>query len=160
MDFSKELMQSQGHGNYSLLKAKNLPFLFLAYLSNPSDSGKIHSNVRELYDAGDATVKEAMQKFADLTVEAKSAILDGNWENLADLMEKNFSLRRSIYGDACLGDDDLKMIEIGRKFGAACKFPGSGGAILGLLKNPDLYRQMHEEYLKLGCVVVKVNPNC
>jgi hypothetical protein len=37
---------------------------------------------------------------------------------------QNFDLRRKIYGDECLGDRNLKMVEIGRKYGAACKFPG------------------------------------
>jgi glucuronokinase len=46
MDFSKEIMDSQGHGAYSHIKLNNkLPNFFLAYLSDPSDSGKIHHNV-------------------------------------------------------------------------------------------------------------------
>ena len=39
---------------------------------------------------------------------------------------------RSIYGDAALGQANLQMIETARRFGSAAKFPGSGGAIVGL----------------------------
>ena len=42
MDFSQDLMEQQGHGNYSYLKIAskvNFPKLFLAYLTDPSDSG-------------------------------------------------------------------------------------------------------------------------
>lgn len=35
-----------------------LPGLWLAYLADPSDSGKIHSNVRQRYDSGDEAVIE------------------------------------------------------------------------------------------------------
>ena len=34
-------------GNYEVLPSSNLPPIWLAYLSDPSDSGKIHSNVKQ-----------------------------------------------------------------------------------------------------------------
>ena len=42
MDFSQELMSENGHGNYSYLHltGTDLPRFFLAYLTDPSDSGK------------------------------------------------------------------------------------------------------------------------
>ncbi len=39
---------------------------------------------------------------------------------------------RGIYGDAALGEANLQMIEIARQYGAAAKFPGSGGAVVGM----------------------------
>ena len=49
MDFSQELMSENGHGNYSYLHltGTDLPRFFLAYLTDPSDSGKQHSTVFE-----------------------------------------------------------------------------------------------------------------
>ena len=61
MDFSESLMKSQGHGTYRRLESRNLPFLFLAYLADPSDSGKMHSTVRQRFDQGDQEVIDAMQ---------------------------------------------------------------------------------------------------
>ena len=37
---------------------------------------------------------------------------------------QNFCLRRSLYGDECIGRKNLRMVEIGQRFDAACKFPG------------------------------------
>ena len=39
MDFSEHLMQEKGHGDYCYLKPGSFPRLFLAYLTDPSDSG-------------------------------------------------------------------------------------------------------------------------
>ncbi|KAG9352707.1 hypothetical protein JZ751_021121 [Albula glossodonta] len=55
MDFSKELMDENGY----------------AYLNDPSDSGRIHSNVRQRWLNGDLDVIEAMKNFADLTDQAR-----------------------------------------------------------------------------------------
>eukprot|EP00913_Durusdinium_trenchii_P013956 g13104.t1 len=52
-------------------------------------------------------------------------------------MDQNFNLRRKLYGDACLGSKNLEMIEICRRCNCAVKFPGSGGAVLGLCRSED-----------------------
>ena len=71
------------------------------------------------------TFLTGMKKFADLTSEAKDAILSGDWAKLGELMDCNFETRKSIYGEECLGRKNLQMIEIARKYGAHCKFPGN-----------------------------------
>lgn len=139
MDFDAGYMQERGHGRYERLPravfewVSKLPF-FLAYESDPSDSGKIHSNVRARWEAKEPDVLEAMQHFAALTVRARKALESRDHAALADLMDENFATRRRIYGDACLGRNNLRMIEICRRCGAAAKFPGSGGAVLGLCR--------------------------
>ena len=130
MDFAQELIQSQGHGCYESLSCNDLPAFFLAYLSDPSDSGKIHSTVRQRFDKGETEVVEAMRTFADLTTKAKAAIEGGDWLLFSDLMRQNFELRRVIYGEPCLGAENLRMVELGSEFGAACKFPGNLGIIV------------------------------
>ena len=127
MDFSSEVMCQLGHGLYSHIKIaeEDFPKFFLAYVSDPSDSGKIHNDVYARWEQGDQEVVQGMARFAELTVQAKQAIESKNWANLADLMNHNFELRRSLYGEACLGERNLRMVEIGRNFGASCKFPGN-----------------------------------
>merc|ERR1711920_369570 len=78
-----------------------------------------------------------MKHFAKLTVRAKAAIERRDHLALADLMDENFSTRRRLYGDACLGQKNLHMIDICKRCGAAVKFPGSGGAVLGLCRPPQ-----------------------
>jgi len=139
MDFDEEYMRQNGHGRYERLPrvafdwVAQLP-LFIAYEADPSDSGKIHSTVRQRFDQKDPEVLEAMQKFAELAVKARVAIESRDHAALADLMDENFATRRRLYGDACLGWKNLQMVEICQRCGAAAKFPGSGGAVLGLCR--------------------------
>lgn len=51
MDFTQSVMEEKGHGIYSHLDVE-LPPLFLAYLPNPSDSGRIHSDVSLRWQRG------------------------------------------------------------------------------------------------------------
>ena len=125
MNFDEKLMAQKGHGDYTSLNTEDLPTFFLAYLTDPSDSGKIHSNVYERWSNGDAEVRSGMKKFAELTELAVASIRDKDWQKLGSLMDDNFENRRSLYGDAALGEKNLKMIEIARKHGAHAKFPGS-----------------------------------
>ncbi|KAK7069818.1 hypothetical protein SK128_016027 [Halocaridina rubra] len=158
MDFTQSLMESQGHGNYEHIDTR-LPPLFLVYLPNPSDSGKIHSDVSLRWHRGDEEVKKGMRKFAELTDKAAVAIKNQEWASLADLMNENFNVRRQLYGDGALGADNLRMIEIGRSFGAAVKFPGSGGAVLGLLNDQSKMDELQRAYQLEGCVIVDIIPN-
>nr|XP_045582385.1 probable glucuronokinase 2 isoform X1 [Procambarus clarkii] len=157
MDFSKSVMEKQGYGNYIHLDVE-LPPLFLAYRPNPSDSGRIHSNILARWQKGDSEVIEGMQKFAELTCLATTALKSADWSTLAHLMNENFNLRRQLYGDAALGEENLLMINIARRFGAAVKFPGSGGAVVGLLQDRAKMAEMRECYQNSGCVVVDIIP--
>lgn len=81
---------------------------------------------------------------------------------LAELMNKNFDARRSMFGDAALGATNLKMISMAQSVGgktlnlrtapisvhdcaklhaAAAKFTGSGGAIVVFCPQGDAQAQ-------------------
>lgn len=140
MDFNKELLLSSNHGVYSRLNMKesisSMP-LFIAYEARPSDSGKIHSSVKQRFLNNDPIVLEAVETWKRLTDEAKDAIENSDVSKLKSLMDENFNLRRSLYGDECIGETNLKMIQIARSNGCAAKFPGSGGAIVGMANSVD-----------------------
>lgn len=51
-----------------------------------------------------------------------------HWEHF----RSSFIFHRSIYSDESLGAANLRMIELAREHGSAAKFPGSGGAVIGL----------------------------
>ncbi|XP_036006241.1 glucuronokinase with putative uridyl pyrophosphorylase isoform X2 [Fundulus heteroclitus] len=158
MDFSKKLMDEQGYGNYVSMDMCNLPPFWLAYLSDPSDSGRIHSNIRQRWLNGEAVVVEAMQSFAELTDQARAAIKDGDWSRLAQLMDQNFELRRSIYTDDCLGPGNLRMVQLARQFGSAVKLPGSGGAVVGLCLDQARLVEMRQAFQEAGCVFCVIAP--
>ena len=71
---------SAGHGVYEALDMGLLGpcHFWLAYVSDPSDSGKIHSAVRQRFEDGEADVVEGMQTFASITEQAKAALLEGD----------------------------------------------------------------------------------
>lgn len=168
------------------LSPVQLPALWLAYLADPSDSGRIHSNVRQRFDNGEEEVHAAMREFASYTVDARKAIEAGDHAALADLMDKNFScvlavlnlhrqfpvsltpprpapaptlrLRHRIYGEASLGEANMQMVNIARKHNAAVKFPGSGGAVVGLCRDPAKLTDLKEELEANGFVFVRIKP--
>ena len=160
MDFEREHMLASGRGVYERLPVELAPPLWLAYLADPSDSGKIHSTVRARYDEGDATVVAGMARFAELTTEARTAIQNADMQRLGELMSANFALRRDLYGDGALGAANLRMVEIAQRHGVPAKFPGSGGAVLGLcIDDAKAMTAMQHELERNGCVFVRVRPS-
>jgi len=140
MDFDSSYMQEHGHGTYERLPRSDFDWLaslplFLAYESDPSDSGKIHSNVKRRWEAKEPEVVEGMTQLGNLAARGRQAIAKRDQANLADIMDQNFKVRRQLYGDAALGANNIEMIEICQGCGAAAKFPGSGGAVLGLCRS-------------------------
>ncbi|XP_069470184.1 uncharacterized protein [Ambystoma mexicanum] len=160
MDFSKDLMEKQGFGNYEYMDVRCAPPFWLAYLRDPSDSGVIHSDVRQRWLNGDPLVLETMQLFADLTDQAKLAMEASNWSALAELMDRNLELRRSLFTDASLGPGNLRMVEIAQQHGSAVKLPGSGGAVLGLCLNPEHLSALKKTFQEAGYVFCPVVPYC
>ena len=47
----------------------------------------------------------------------RTALAEGNFKALAELMNQNFDLRRSMFGDAALGATNLEMISLARSVG-------------------------------------------
>ncbi|KAK4511508.1 phosphatidylinositol-binding protein scs2 [Mucor velutinosus] len=132
MDFDREYMEKHGHGKYESLDVGLLPKLWLAYVADPDDSGKVHSAVKQRFLNGDQEIIDAMQKFASFTEQARTCLQENNHKAFAQLMSNNFNLRRETYGDAVVGASNLRMIELARQHNCAAKFPGSGGAIVGM----------------------------
>jgi glucuronokinase len=73
-----------------------------------------------------------MEEVARLALDGRKALLDKNYRELARLMNRNFDLRRQMFGDDVIGTVNIKMVEAARSVGAAAKFTGSGGAVVAL----------------------------
>lgn len=130
MDFDRKVMENAKKGIYVPLDPSLLPPLYLIYAVNPSDSGKVHSDVKKRWLAGDQQIRDLISEVAKVSVEGRPALEERDYARLAELMDKNFDLRRKIFGDDVLGDMNIKMVETARSVGAACKFTGSGGAVV------------------------------
>ncbi|KAL8160120.1 hypothetical protein V2J09_001657 [Rumex salicifolius] len=161
MDFNKEHMDEFGYGKYTPMDVNLLPTLHLIYAENPSDSGKVHSTVRQRWLDGDEFIRSSIKKVAEVAAEGTHALLNKDLPKFAELMNLNFDLRRSMFGDDVLGTVNLEMVEIARRVGAASKFTGSGGAVVVYCPEGELQvKRLEEECKKAGFIIqpVKVMP--
>ncbi|MEX2187116.1 MAG: hypothetical protein WD875_09995 [Pirellulales bacterium] len=159
MDFSPAAAeQADGYscGRYEPLDASLLPPLYVAYDLSAAEPTEIpHNDLRRRFNAGEPAVLNAMQTFASLASRARDAILCGDGDVLARLMNENFDTRRSI---CPLAEKHVRMVEAARSVGASAKFAGSGGAIVGTYANAAMIEQMRIAFAaaKLNCEIVRL----
>src|SRR5260370_20086373 len=140
MDFSKEIMDRQGYGNYERLDPALLPKVYIAYRTSLSEGTEIfHSNVRERWRAGDAEVVGAMKTWADYAERGRQALMAHDDETLDGLINANFDLRAKIFQ---LSQGNLEMVHAARRTGATSNFAGSRGAIVGTYKDDDMLHHL------------------
>jgi glucuronokinase len=89
-----------------------------------------------------------MQKFASFTDQARESLQARDHKRFAQLMSSNFDLRRETYGDSVVGAPNLRMVELARQHHCTAKFPGSGGAIVGMWNGEDTSKE-EKDLLKL-----------
>jgi len=156
MDFAKE--RSETHCGYSCgvyepLDVALLPPLYLAYNADVSEPTEVvHNNLRGRFERRDPEVVAAMKRFAELTVEARQAILAGDAARLGELMDANFDLRRSI---CRIPARQIEMVERARRAGASAKFAGSGGAIIGTCADEATHKRLQAELEPIHCRVIQ-----
>lgn len=153
MDFDKELMAKQGHGNYVELDPALLPPLFVAYREDLGEGSEVfHNNIRERWNRGDTEVVEAMKKFAGFAQETRELLEAGRGSEIGPLMDANFNLRRTLFQ---LDPKNVDMVERARSVGAHAKFSGSGGAIVGTYEDDAMYAKLEETFREGGIAVFK-----
>ncbi len=153
MDFNKKLMETQGYGYYEEIPTNLLPKLFIAYRKDLSEGSEVfHNNVRERWLAGDPEIHKAMQDFAEYAQIARDLLWAGKGEEIGPWMDKNFDRRRSIYN---LNPKHVRLVEVARSVGANAQFTGSGGAIVGIYKNDEMFENLVKVMEKEGAVVLK-----
>lgn len=156
MDFARDRMETLCGlpcGVYEPLDPNLLPPLYLAYSEKLSEPTEVfHSNLRARYEQGDPGVLGAMRRFADLAVQARTALLEGDADRLGRLIDANFDLRRSI---CRLPQEHIEMVERARAVGATAKFAGSGGAILGTCPDQATFDRLVRTLGAIHCQVIR-----
>ncbi len=156
MDFSSERMEELCGlwcGVYEPLDAGLLPPLYLAYNTQVSEPTEvIHNNLRARYRQGEPAVLAAMTRLAELTVEAREAILSRDAKRLGELIDANFEVRRSI---CRLPAEHVAMVERAREVGASASFSGSGGAIIGTYSDEATFRRLQAALEPIQCRVIR-----
>jgi glucuronokinase len=153
MDFAEEIMTRQGYGNYMPLDPALLPRLYVAYRDDFSEpTEKFHHNIRVRFEQGERKVVNAMRFWAHLTDKVRQCLLNGQTDQVGELLDANFDRRRQIYK---ISEDNLRMVEAARSTGASAKFTGSGGAIVGTYKDERMFAELRKRLGKLNISVIK-----
>ncbi len=153
MDFDRELMERNNRGHYERLDPKLLPQLFIAYKEGLGKvSGHALNTIRIGYEQGDRLVLDCLGRIAEIAEEGRQALLNSDFDRLFDLMNENFDQRSKIMR---ISVGDREMVETARKLGASAKFAGSGGSIIGMYRDDDMFGELVEAFAKMEATVVK-----
>ena len=99
------------------------------------ESGKVHSTVKTRWQERDPALIAGMRTLAGLTDLALDCLKRKDTQGLAALMERNFQVRRELYGDGAVGALNISMVALAADLGLSAKFTGSGGALLCVQRN-------------------------
>lgn len=153
MDFNRELLETRGYGEYEPLDPALLPDMYLAYRSTLTHKATLHNDVRARFERGDPEVIEVMQLLAENAVQGRRALLDGDMEEFKRRLNLNFDLRARIYP---IEPSNREMIERARALGFSAKFPGSGGAVIGMCEDERRFAELRRAFAELDCTVIKL----
>jgi len=153
MDFERKVMEGRGYGIYETLNPPKLPPLYVAYDPERAEVSDVpHRNLRQLFERGDPNVVSAMQRYRDLTDKGRVALMSGDWDALARIMNENFDLRKTFMH---IAPENQRMVEVARSTGACAKFCGSGGAICGLYKDGKQYQALTDALAAIRCSILR-----
>jgi glucuronokinase len=153
MDFSRDLMEAHGHGNYERMDWRLLPNVYVAYRTSLSEGTEVfHSNLRERWHRGDPEIVDAMKTWAGYAEEGRACLLGHNFARLGELIDANFDLRSRIY---TIDRGNLEMVHTARTAGATANFAGSGGAIVGTYQDDADFARLKESMRGIGVAVIK-----
>jgi len=153
IDFSRDLMEAHGHGNYERMDWRLLPNVYVAYRTSLSEGTEVfHSNLRERWHRGDPEIVDAMKTWAGYAEEGRACLLGHNFARLGELIDANFDLRSRIY---TIDRGNLEMVHTARTAGATANFAGSGGAIVGTYQDDADFARLKESMRGIGVAVIK-----
>lgn len=123
-------------GTYEELNPDLLPPMYIAFSTEASEPTEYtHGPLRARYEAGIPEVVSAMSTFASLAEQGRTALINGDYDTFARLIDANFDLRESICD---LSASHAAMVARARAAGATAKYCGSGGAIIGTFDSDEM----------------------
>jgi len=135
------------------LDAELLPPLFVAWdVALGAPSGTLHDPVRARWEHGDAAVRAAIEELATLADQGLEALRARDIPGLQRLVDRNFDVRASIWNVTAR---DHELVAVGRRRGAAVKFCGSGGSVLGVMRDDAEYPALETAYRDAGCSILR-----
>lgn len=149
MDFDRARMEKDGHGIYEPIEPAKLPPLYVAYHDHLAEGTEVtHNDLRSRFERGEAAVHDAMGRWARLAQQARDLILAGRGSEIGPLVNENFDLRASLIR---ISDGNRRLVDTGRRLGAAVNFAGSGGAVSGIWDgDPGRLEALRDAYAAMG----------
>jgi len=153
MDFDRERMERDGFGLYEPMNANDLPPLFVVYHDTLAEGTEVtHNDLRSRYNRSDPQVLAGIKRWAELAQQARDLIVAGRGREIGPLMDANFDLRASLIS---ISPGNRALVATGRTLGAAVKFAGSGGAVVGCYDgDPERLRRLAAAYKDLGATLI------
>jgi glucuronokinase len=153
MDLDEKFVKEKGFGHYERLSPKFLPNLYLAHKPALGKvSGKVLNDIRQAYERGDSFVCETLSQIAEKAELGKEALLKKDFGTMKRLMDENFDLRSQIMN---ISAGNMEMVITARACGASAKFAGSGGSIIGMYDDEEMYARLESELRRIEAKVIK-----
>lgn len=155
MDFNKKTMAKNGYGKYEVLKNITFPNFYIAFRKNLSEGTEfVHNNLKARFNIGEKKVLQAMERWGQITEEFKIALTKNDIELMNKLINENFDLRHSLIP---ISKGNIEMIELARSTGASAKFTGSGGAIIGIYQDENMFGKLKDILNSHDIDIIKPN---
>ena len=152
MDFNKKIMTEKKHGKYQRIDSQLLPKLYIAYRTDMSKvSGALFNDLSVRFAQGDPETLRTLDRIGMIAAEGKKALSDRDYEQLHQLMDENFDLRKKIMN---IRDEDDLLVRTARSCGASAKFAGSGGSIIGIYRDDKMLDHLKVELNKVKARVI------
>ena len=130
--------------------------LFVAWWPDAdASSDTVHRSLRRRYEAGDETVVQAMRDLAIQAERAHRGLTVGDAALLGDAMDRSFDLRAAMVD---VGSLQRRLVDIGRRGGAAVNSAGSGGSVVGLARRAEDLALLRAAYEATGAGFVELAP--
>jgi len=153
MNLDRALIEGRGFGEYERLDAALLPPFYLAYKPDLGKvSGAVHNELRTAYDRGDQKAIQAVQEISGLAEEGRQDFERRDFSRWPALMDRNFDLRSRVM---TISPSNLEMVRTARRCGASANFAGSGGSLVGIYRDENMFELLSQELGKLGAKVIR-----
>lgn len=139
---------------YEVLRLPDDVPLFVAWnpaAAEPSDT--VHRALQRRHRADDPLVLTGMAELAGEARRAAAAIAAGDLVELGRAMDASFDLRTSMVE---VSPDQVDLVEIGRRAGAAVNSAGSGGSVVGLARSHEQLDDVLVAYRRAGSDAIEL----
>ncbi len=139
---------------YTVLDPEREPPLFVAWSIEAAEtSDTLHRSLRRRFDRDDPAVANAMVELATQAHRARHGIETGDLHELGAAIDRTFEIRASIVD---VGDRQRELVEIGRRHGAFVNSAGSGGSVVGLVIDDEIWTSLRTDYERIGATFLEL----